>query len=75
MYIIEICICPQSNSKQWHEKFEIFLTYIGFVVKEDNNCVLAYDGREGVILCLYIDYLLILGTNLNVIKEVKGFLS
>ena len=30
---------------------------------------------EGVILCLYVDDILIFGTNLNVIEEVKRFLS
>ena len=32
-------------------------------------------GAEGVILCLYVDDILIFGTSLNVIKEVKDFLS
>jgi hypothetical protein len=30
---------------------------------------------EGVILCLYVDDILIFWTNLDVIKEVKDFLS
>ena len=34
-----------------------------------------HGGGEGVILCLYVDDILIFGTNLNVIKEVKDFLS
>ena len=32
-------------------------------------------GGEGVILCLYVDDILIFGTNLDLIKEVKDFLS
>jgi hypothetical protein len=32
-------------------------------------------GGEGVILCLYVDDILILGTSLDVMKEVKDFLS
>nr|AAS07263.1 putative gag/pol polyprotein [Oryza sativa Japonica Group]ABF98438.1 retrotransposon protein, putative, Ty1-copia subclass [Oryza sativa Japonica Group] len=32
-------------------------------------------GGEGVILCLYVDDILIFGTNLNVIEEVKDYLS
>jgi hypothetical protein len=38
-------------------------------------CVYYFGGSEGVILCLYVDDILIFGTNLNVIKEVKEFLS
>jgi hypothetical protein len=34
-----------------------------------------HGGGEGVILCLYVDDILIFGTSLEVIKEVKDFLS
>jgi hypothetical protein len=34
-----------------------------------------HGGGEGVILCLYVDDILIFGTNLNVIKKTKDFLS
>jgi hypothetical protein len=34
-----------------------------------------YGGGEGVILCLYVDDILIFGTSLKLIKEVKYFLS
>jgi hypothetical protein len=34
-----------------------------------------YGGGERVIMCLYVDDILIFGTNINVIKEVKDFLS
>jgi hypothetical protein len=62
--------------KQWHEKFDRTLTYAGFVVNEANTCVYyQYIQGEGVILCLYVNDILIFGTNLNVIKEVKDLLS
>ncbi|KAK1615903.1 hypothetical protein QYE76_021420, partial [Lolium multiflorum] len=62
--------------KQWHEKFERTLTAEGFVVNEADKCVYyRHGGGEGVILCLYVDDILIFGTSLNVIKEVKEFLS
>ena len=34
-----------------------------------------HGGGEGVILCLYVDDILIFGTKLDLIKEVKDFLS
>jgi hypothetical protein len=34
-----------------------------------------YGGGEGVILCMYVDDILILGMSLDVIKETKDFLS
>ena len=49
---------------------------VGFIANEADKCVYyRYGGGEGVILCLYVDDILILGTSLNVIKEVKDFLS
>jgi hypothetical protein len=61
--------------KQWHEKFDRTLTSTGFVVNiADKYVYYRYDGAEGVILCLYVDDILIFGTSLNVIKEVKEFL-
>ncbi|WVZ61048.1 hypothetical protein U9M48_010979 [Paspalum notatum var. saurae] len=46
-----------------------------FIVNEADRCVYyRYGGREGVILCLYVDDILILGTSLNLVKEVKDFL-
>jgi hypothetical protein len=45
-------------------------------VNEADTCVYyRYGGGKGVILCLYVDDILIFGTNLNVIKEVKDLLS
>ena len=62
--------------KQWHEKFDITLIYASFVVNEVDTCVYyRYGGGEGVILCLYVDDILIFRTSLNVIKEVKDLLS
>ncbi|KAK1683427.1 hypothetical protein QYE76_044275, partial [Lolium multiflorum] len=52
----------------------------GFVVKGEerkaDKCVYyRHGGGEGVILCLYVDDILIFGTNMKVIHEVKSFLS
>lgn len=62
--------------KQWHDKFNTTLTSVGFVVNEaDKYVYYRHGGGEGVILCLYVDDILIFGTNLKVIEEVKCFLS
>nr|ABG22485.1 retrotransposon protein, putative, Ty1-copia subclass [Oryza sativa Japonica Group] len=56
--------------KQWHEKFDKTLTSTGFAVNEADKCVYyRHGGGEGVILCLYVDDILIFGTNLEVINE------
>ena len=62
--------------KQWHEKFDTTLTSAGFNVNKADKCVYyRYGGGEGVILCLYVDDILIFGTSTAVIDEVKAFLS
>jgi hypothetical protein len=62
--------------KQWHEKFDKTLTSAGFVMNEADSCVYyRYSGVQGVILCLYVDNILIFGSSHSVIEEVKKFLS
>ena len=44
-------------------------------MNEADKCVYYwYDGGEDVILCLYVDDILIFGTSLNVIKGLKELL-
>ncbi|WVZ49017.1 LOW QUALITY PROTEIN: hypothetical protein U9M48_000399, partial [Paspalum notatum var. saurae] len=46
----------------------------GFTVNEADSCIYYhYGGGKGVILCLYIDDILIFGTDIDVINEVKSF--
>jgi hypothetical protein len=62
--------------KQWHEKFNTTWTFAGFIVHEVDKCVYyRYGGGEGVILCLYVDDILIFGRSTRVIDEIKSFLS
>nr|CAE02929.3 OSJNBa0014K14.1 [Oryza sativa Japonica Group] len=66
----------KQSPKQWHEKFDKTLTSAGFAVNEADKCVYyRHGGGEGVILCLYVNDILIFGANLEVINEVKSFLS
>ncbi|WVZ99677.1 LOW QUALITY PROTEIN: hypothetical protein U9M48_044940 [Paspalum notatum var. saurae] len=58
--------------KQWHEKFDTTLTSAGFAVNEADSCVYyRYGGGKGVILCLYVDDILIFGTDIDVINEMR----
>ena len=42
----------KQTPKQWHEKFDITMTYAGFVANEADRCIYyRYGGGEGVILC------------------------
>jgi hypothetical protein len=62
--------------RQWHEKFNNTLTTVGFCVNEANKCVYyRFSGGKCVIMCLYVDDILIFGTDLEAIMETKVFLS
>jgi hypothetical protein len=61
--------------KQCHEKFDVTLISLGFSVNDADWCVYYhYCAGQGVILFLYTDDILIFGTSLDVINEVKTFL-
>jgi hypothetical protein len=61
--------------KQWHEKFDMTLISACFSVNEADRCVYYHHGGgQRVILYLYVDDILIFGTSLDMINEVKTFL-
>ncbi|KAL0559322.1 hypothetical protein IC582_003930 [Cucumis melo] len=62
--------------KQWHEKFDNLLLSKGFKVNESDECIYYKpEGRLCIIICLYVDDILIFGSNLYVINDVKSMLS
>lgn len=62
--------------KQWYEKFNSTLVNDGYKVNSSDTCVYSkLFGAECVIICLYVDDMLIFGTNLEVINNTKLFLS
>jgi hypothetical protein len=63
--------------KQWHEKFDKVMLLNGYKVNDSDKCIYTKfdDNLCGVIVCLYVDDMLILGTNIDVVNETKHFLS
>ena len=62
--------------KQWYEKFHNTILSFGFVVNGSDACVYSkMFGAQCVILCLYVDDMLLFGTNMYVIDETKKFLN
>jgi len=54
--------------KQWHEKFDYVTIKDEFTINECHKCVYTKTvGDACIIICLYVDDMLILGT--NIIKE------
>ena len=71
-------ICPTRKSlyglkqapKQWYEKFDQTLVSDGYVVNSFDTCVYSkLIELECVIICLYVDEMLIFGTNVTMVNE------
>jgi hypothetical protein len=61
--------------KRWHDKFDVTLISADFSVNMVDWCVYyLHGGGKGVILCLYVNDILIFVTSLDVINEVKTIL-
>ena len=57
---------------QWHEKFDNVMMTNGFKINECDKCVYVKNTQHGfVIICLYVDDILIMGSNNEVIKTTK----
>ncbi|GJX64041.1 retrovirus-related pol polyprotein from transposon TNT 1-94 [Tanacetum coccineum] len=62
--------------KQWHQKFDHAMLESGFKINECDKCVYVKDTSSGyVILCLYVDDMLIVGSNDKMIKSTKDMLK
>ena len=62
--------------KQLHEKFDSAILSNGFVHHNFDKCMYSKFTKEyGVIVCLYVDDMLIFGTNMKGVCETKKYLS
>ncbi|GJR67773.1 retrotransposon protein, putative, ty1-copia subclass [Tanacetum coccineum] len=62
--------------KQWHQKFDHTMLESGFKINECDKCVYVKDTSIGyVILCLYVDDMIIIGSNDKMIKYTKDMLK
>ena len=61
--------------KQWHEKFVSVILSGGFVHNGANKCMYSKFTKEyGVIVCIYVDDMLIFGTNMKGVCETKKYM-
>ncbi|GKA00712.1 retrovirus-related pol polyprotein from transposon TNT 1-94 [Tanacetum coccineum] len=62
--------------KQWHERFDTTVTSFGFQHNSADRCIYTKSTKEyTVVICLYVDDMLIIGTTLDGILETKSYLS
>ncbi|GJZ35330.1 zinc finger, CCHC-type containing protein [Tanacetum coccineum] len=67
----------KQEPKQWHQKFDEVVWSSGFHLNQSDKCVYSKfdDSGKGVIICLYVDDMLIFGTDQNQVDKTKKFLS
>ncbi|GJZ49493.1 zinc finger, CCHC-type containing protein [Tanacetum coccineum] len=63
--------------KQWHKKFDEVVLSNGYLLNQAEKCVYSKFDKtgKGVIICLYVDNMLIFGTNQVQVDLIKEFLS
>ena len=66
---------PKQASKQWYEMFDKTLVSNGYSVNTSDSYVYFKIECDYVIICLYVDDMLMFGNNVNVVNETKLFLS
>ncbi|GJV27234.1 zinc finger, CCHC-type containing protein [Tanacetum coccineum] len=67
----------EEAPKQWHQKFDEVVLSNGYLLNQADKCVYRkFDASgKGVIICLYVDDMLIFGTNQVQVDMTKEFLS
>nr|GEV64424.1 zinc finger, CCHC-type [Tanacetum cinerariifolium] len=63
--------------KQWHQKFNEVVLSSGFLLNQYDKCVYSkfHSSGKGVMICLYVDDMLIFETDQNQVDKAKKFLS
>ncbi|GJX91461.1 zinc finger, CCHC-type containing protein [Tanacetum coccineum] len=67
----------KQTPKQWHQKFDEVVLSNGYLLNQADKCVYSKfdESGKGVIICIYVDDMLIFGTDQVQVKLTKDFLS
>ncbi|GJT99023.1 zinc finger, CCHC-type containing protein [Tanacetum coccineum] len=75
--LVKLLYGLKQAPKQWHQKFDEVVLSSGFLLNQSDKSVYSKfdDFCKGVIICLYVDDMLIFGTDQNKVDKTKKFLS
>ncbi|GKA87333.1 zinc finger, CCHC-type containing protein [Tanacetum coccineum] len=75
--LVKLLYGLKQAPKQWHQKFDEVVLSNGFHLNQSDKCVYSkFDSSgKGVIICLYVDDMLIFETDQNQVDQTKKFLS
>ena len=66
----------KQASRQWYLKFDSTIRKFGFQENVEDNCVYAkFNNRKYIFLVLYVDDILLGSSDVNLLLEIKKFLS
>jgi hypothetical protein len=66
----------KQSPRMWYQKFDTYILGLGFVRSRADHCVYSKQvGNHFIYVVLYVDDMLLVGNNMDVIKEVKSQLS
>jgi hypothetical protein len=66
----------KQSPRMWYQKFDTYILGLGFVRRRVDHCVYSKKvGNHFIYVVLYVDDMLLVGNNMDVIKEVKSQLS
>jgi hypothetical protein len=66
----------KQASRQWYLKFDSIIRKFGFEENIEDNCVYAmFKNRKYIFLVLYVDDILLASSDVNLLLEIKKFLS
>ena len=62
--------------KQWYLKFNEIVTFLGFKENDANQCIyMVMSINSFIILVLYVDNILLMSNNMNLLNETNQMLS
>jgi hypothetical protein len=65
-----------KSPRMWYQKFDMYILSLGFLRIKDDDCVYSMEeGYHFIYVSLYFNDMFVVGSNMDVIKEVKMQLS
>jgi hypothetical protein len=66
----------KQSPRMWYQKFDTYILIFGFVRSKDNHCVYSKEkGNHFIYVSLFVNDMLLVGNNIDTIKEVNMQLS
>ncbi|CAM8972946.1 unnamed protein product [Rhodiola kirilowii] len=75
--LVKLLYGLKQAPKIWHQKFDDVILSSGFKLNQSEKCIYSKldNSGNGVIICLYVDDMLIFGTDQRQVDHTKAFLS